>query len=472
MDNETRMVYCDSYNRSHRIIDILESFKTLETSGVVVSTAGRVVAKRSMGKAVFFDIADFSGRIQCLGGMAQLGEEQFNLLVKVVKVGDIVGVSGKPFITRRGENTIALAGMKLLTTSLLPLPEKFHGLNDLNLRYRRRYLDLISNSEAREVFRKRALIISGIRHFLEERGFIEAETPIFQKNPCGASANPFRTHHDAKDIDLFLRISPETFLKQLVVGGMDKVYEIGKNFRNEGVDASHLQEFTMLEFYVAYWNFLDNMKFVQEMIQHVLRMTVGSLSLDYQGVGIDFSGDWKAVNYRDRVLEDSGIDVLAYREAEDLLAEIQARRIDLGEIPARISLGGLIDRLYKKVSRHKLVQPTFLVHHPASLIPLARPNGQNPQVVDSFQVLVNGWEIAKAYSELADPKLQRRLLEEQLAMRGAGDEEAMFLDADFITSLEYGMPPVSGVGLGIDRLTALITNQRNLADVVLFPLMK
>jgi lysyl-tRNA synthetase class 2 len=351
------------------------------------------------------------------------------------------------------------------------LPEKFHGLSDIETRYRQRYLDLIVNPDVRDVFMKRSMILSLLREQLGSAGFIEVETPVFQKSPCGASANPFVTHHNAKDVDLYLRISPETFLKQLIVGGMNRIYEIGKNFRNEGMDASHLQEFTMLEWYASYWNYLDNIDFAKNMVKSIILRVSGSLELEYQGTSINFN-KWQTVNYRDLVLGDCGIDVLSFGKSSDLLIEIRRRGIDVGEVAPSISIGNLIDKLYKKVSRPKLIQPTILMNHPAVLIPLARRNDDNPLLVDSFQIIVNGWELAKGYSELSDSNMQRELLEEQALSRQAGDSEAMFLDEDFLLALEYGMPPVSGVGIGIDRLTAIVTNQRNLTDVILFPLMR
>ena len=465
-------VYRDSFARTHQPHELVNDFETLLAYNQIVSVPGRVIAKRVMGKVTFFIIADSEGKIQCFGDTDHLGDDGYTSLVRTIKIGDIIGTTGHVFVTRRGEKTIMADRIELLTTALLPLPEKWHGLTDLETRYRQRYLDLIANENTRRVFRMRSKIIAAMRHRLEKDNFTEVETPIFQKNPCGASANPFVTHHDAKDINLYMRISPETFLKQLVVGGMDRVYEIGKNFRNEGLDASHLQEFTMLEYYASYWNYRDNMRYIRELIQHVTRETLGILQINYQGIDLDFAAEWRVVEYRDLVLEDSGIDVLAFNQVADLLRVIREHHIDLGEVPPHASFGTVIDKLYKRVSRPKLVQPTFLLHHPAVLMPLARPNDKDPRIIDSFQVLVNGWEIAKAYSELGDPNLQRRLLEEQVTLRSTGDDEAMFLDTDFLTSLEYGMPPVSGAGIGIDRFAAILTNQRNLTDVVLFPLLR
>lgn len=465
------MTYLDSFKRTHDIGTVFVKFDELKSSKSKILIAGRIMAKRVMGKVVFFDIQDGSGRMQCFGSKGILPEETFANLKKNSKIGDIVGVIGFVFVTQKNEKTVNVEDFQILSSSIRDLPDKFHGLNDTETRYRKRYLDLIMNSETRDIFRKRFEIISTVREFLKKNDFVEVETPIFQNNPCGASANPFKTHHDAMNLDMYLRISPETFLKQLIVGGMEKIFEIGKSFRNEGIDSSHLQEFTMLEYYVAYWNYQDNITFIQQLLRDVVLKIIGKLQFEYKGVILDFEKDWNVVNYRELVLMDSGIDILAYDNLYDLEREIQNKKIDLGDIK-NISLGNLIDKLYKKCSRPNLIQPTILVHHPASLIPLARLNDSDNRVIDSFQVLVGGWEIVKAYSELADPVLQRRLLEEQVGLRKSGDNEAMFLDEDFLTSLEYGMPPVSGLGLGIDRLVAIMTNQKNLKDVILFPMMK
>jgi len=464
-------VYRDYYERTHTIAEVRENFETLLADKAVVSLAGRVLSKRKMGKMMFFHIFDEKGSLQIFADVASLGKDEFKDLSNEMKIGFIVGITGSVFFTRTGEKTVNATNLEILTPSQKPLPEKFHGLINVETRYRQRYLDLIANEESRNVFRVRSQILRLIRNFLEINGFSEVETPIFQKSPCGASANPFITHHDAKGVDLYLRISPETFLKQLIVGGMDRIYEIGKNFRNEGIDVSHLQEFTMLEWYASYWNYKANIDFSKNLINHVVENTYGTDKIEYQGNIFDFSS-WQTVSYRELVLADSGIDVLAYTDSSSLILAMKEKGINLDGVDFSTSLGVLIDKLYKKVSRPKLIQPTVLVNHPAVLIPLAKRNDENDQLIDSFQILINGWEIAKGYSELADPDLQRRLLEEQSLSRLAGDKEAMFLDEDFLLSLEYGMPPVSGVGIGIDRLTSILTNQKNLNDVIFFPLMR
>lgn len=463
--------YPDSFLKSHSIAQVTLEHEVLVESGAEITTAGRVLARRTFGKIVFLDIQDFSSKIQCYVREDVLGSTKQAFVSKQLKIGDVIGVRGTAFLPKSGERSIKINDVTLLSEATLPFPEKYHGLVDQETRYRQRYLDIIMNPEARRIFQTRFSVLKELRRFLDDRGFIEVETPIFQHNPCGASANPFRTRHDAKGIDLYLRISPETYLKQLIVAGIDRVYEIGKNFRNEGVDPTHLQEFTMLEFYASYWSYRENIIFVQELLREIIQRSTGGLSVPCNEITLDFGAEWKQVKYRDILLAGTGIDVLEVRNTTELLAEMKRCGVEI-EHEKTESLGSMVDRLYKRFVRPNLVQPTILMQHPAYLLPLARPNDEDPRVVDSFQVLVNGWEVAKAYSELADPELQRSLLEGQSKFREDGDMEAMFLDEDFLLSLKYGMPPVSGVGIGIDRLLAILTNQRNLNEVVLFPLMK
>lgn len=322
-----------------------------------------------------------------------------------------------------------------------------------------------------ERFLTRARIIRTLRDFLDSHGFVEVETPVLQTTPSGAIANPFVTRHQALDLPLFLRIAPETYLKRCIAGGFDRVYELARSFRNEGMDPSHLQDFTLLEYYAAYWNYRDNMRFTQQLITHVLREVKGGLKLDYQGRTIDFEGDWEVVSLRDLLLRDTGIDIDRHPDAASLREEVRRRGIDLQDLES-MGHGALIDNLYKKVSRPGLVGPLFLIHHPIELSPLARRSDHNPRVTDRFQLVVNGWEIVNAYSELVDPLDQRGRLEEQAGLRRGGDREAMAMDEDFLTAMEHGMPPMSGWGLGVDRFICLLTDQENLRDVILFPLMK
>ena len=372
-------------------------------------------------------------------------------------------------LTRTGERTVRVNELVLLSKSLLPLPDKFAGLTDDETRYNKRFLDILMDPSVRERFRFRSHVIHEIRSFLHQHRFEEVETPMLQALACGANASAFETHHDALDRTLYLRIAPETYLKRLMIAGFDRVYEIGKNFRNEGIDRSHLQEFTMLEWYVAYWNMWDNLQFIHLLLQSVITNVRSSLTVELPEVTINFGGEWPVVTYQDLVEGDCGIDILAYNRVEELLEVIREKNIDIGDVKGA-SLATVIDKLYKKVSRPKLIQPTFIINYPASLLPLARPNDQDPRVVDAFQLLVNGWEIVKAYSELCDPLLQRQKLEEQSSAKLAGDEEAMQLDEPYLEAMEHGMPPNSGLGLGIDRLVCLLTGQTNLKEVILFPI--
>ena len=454
-------VYPDSFDVS---VSLAEAQDLLDEEPV--SVAGRIVGFRPHGKLIFADLQDIEGKLQ-VAFTAKLPGNIFKFVSELLNLGDFIGVKGKMATSHSNERTVAVEDAVFLCKSLLPLPSKHEGATDEELRQRKRHLDLIANEESRHAFLMRSRIISFIRRYLDDRGFLEVETPTLQKEACGASARPFVTHHNALDMDLYLRISPETYLKRLIVGGFTKVYEIGKNFRNEGTGSpQHLQEFTMLEWYVAYWNYKRNLTFIREMLQEIIGKFCGGLKIEYQGRTLDFSGEWEQCKYSDLVLEETGIDLSEIETLEQLRSEIQRKGLDL-DCEKYMSLGSLMDALYKKTVRPKLVQPMFLMEHPAELVPLARRNDDNPRVLDMFQVVVNGWEIVKAYSELVDPEEQKARLLEQ-----AGDDEAMMLELDYIECMEYGMPPNSGLGLGIDRLVALLTNQRNLRGVTLFPMMR
>ena len=439
-----------------------------------VALAGRVVLYRPLGALVFGHLQDRSGRVQFSLRRETLGEQRLAALGSAFGMGDFVGITGRMWTTRRGERTVDAEQLAVLQRAMRPMPDKWAGVRNREIVYRKRYLDLLYSEESRARFATRSRTITAIRRFLDERGFVEVETPILQPAASGAAARPFSTRHNALDRELFLRVSPETYLKRLVAGGMDRVYELGRNFRNEGVDASHLQEFTMLEWYVAYANYRDNMALVRELIQSLLVALCGGLVLEVEGRRLDFSGDWAEVDYRAAVREHTGIDLAAVRDAPALRAAISAAglQLDLGPAGGPASYGGLADLLYKRTVRPGLLQPTFLVHHPAELVPLARRSDADPTRLDMFQVVVDGAEIVKAYSELVDPVEQRVRLEEQVALRSAGDEEAMMLEEDFVEAMEYGMPPMSGLGLGIDRLVAMMSGVSNLRDVVLFPQMR
>lgn len=437
-----------------------------------VHLAGRVVLWRNMGGLVFGHLQDQSGRVQVSLQKRELGAERFKEWAGSVSLGDHVGVTGHLWTTNKGERTVAVSDLTVLSRAQRPMPDKWAGIADTEVRYRRRYLDLLANPESRQRFLTRSRVIPLIRRHLDDHDFIEIETPILQAAASGASARPFSTHHNALDRDFYLRISPETYLKRAVAGGLDRVYELGRNFRNEGIDSSHLQEFTMLEWYAAYWDYRDNMAFLQGLVQHVVRSVTGSDTVTFQGVDLDFGGDWPVIDYREAVRAATGIDLRERRDVKDLRAAIEEAGLGGDGLDDVVSWGTLVDLLYKRTVRPTLVQPCFLVHHPAELVPLARRSDDDGDVLDMFQVVVHGWEIVKAYSELIDPVEQRARLEEQAALRAAGDDETMMMEEDFIEAMEFGMPPMSGLGLGIDRFVALLTDAPTLRDVVLFPQMQ
>lgn len=459
--------YGERFERTHS----LSKAKSLPLGTDGIRVAGRVFTIRIFGRLVFATILDFTGKMQVALQERTLGKESFAFFKKYIDIGDFVGFEGKLFKTKMGEITIDVKRFELLSKALRPLPEKWHGLQDRELKYRQRYLDLIMNEESRERFIKRTKIIKSIRDFLDNQGFLEVETPVLQTKPSGAIATPFMTHHNALDMDLYLRIAPETYLKRVIAGGFEKVYEFARCFRNEGIDPSHLQDFTLLEYYVAYWNFEDNMKFTKELITHVLREVNGTLTLKTRGKEIHFDGEWEVITMRDLIMRDTGIDYKLCNDEKNLIEEIKKRGIEIQDIE-KMGFGTIIDNLYKKISRPNIDGPLFIIHHPIELSPLARKNSVNPEVTDRFQLVVAGWEIVNAYSELIDPIDQRQRFEKQMEIRAKGDEETMVMDEDFLLAMEHGMPPMSGWGMGIDRFVALLTDQENLRDVVLFPLMK
>lgn len=459
--------YPDRFPPSHRCADVA----TLTSVSIdeQVHVCGRIRLIRIMGGATFMHIADESGQVQLYLQKQILGETAYANAKQLLDLADFIGVAGTVFRTRTGEITVRVSSYQLLAKALREPPEKFHGLKDEELCLRKRYLDIMTNPECHERFLQRSRIIHQLRNHLNANNFTEVETPILQPTASGANAQPFTTKHTALDRDFFMRIAPETYLKRLLVAGYERVFEIGKNFRNEGMDRSHLQEFTMLEYYAAWWNVWDNLDFCRRMLQEIISDVCGTLRISYADTELDFSGEWRTVEFQKLVLNDCGIDVLAYDQPNDLLEAAQQRGIDIGPVQ-RLSLGTILDRLYKVVSRPKLIQPTILVHHPAVLSPLARRNDDDPRVVDQFQLVVAGWEVVKAYSELVDPRLQRQTFNQQHEALSQGDTEAMMVDEAFLEAMEHGMPPNSGLGLGIDRLVALLTNQQNLKEVVLFPL--
>ena len=432
--------------------------------------AGRIVLNRSFGKLAFAHLMDRSGRVQVAFTLDELGEEGMARAAEI-QLGDIVGVDGLRWTTRKGEPTVRVKSFELLQRTRTGFPDKWAGVTDVETRLRKRYLELVLDDQSRARFLKRTWIEDALRETLNELDFLEVETPVLQPQASGASARPFITHHNALDIDLYLRIAPETYLKRLVAGQFDRVYEIARCFRNEGLDPSHLQEFTMLEWYAAYWDYTDNMRFTQRLIQAAAQAANGSTIVRYGDRELDFGGEWPVVEYRPAVAEECGIDLAAIAREADPVAALSAAMERAGlEVPEteRVSFARLADSLYKRTLRPKLVDPCFLVGHPAELVPLARRNDDDPTKLDMFQVVANGWELAKGYSELVDPEEQRARLLEQ----AGGDDEAMALEEDFIEAMEFGMPPMSGVGVGVDRLTALLTDAPTLREVVLFPQMR
>lgn len=466
--------YCNPYPEKYEVTHSIKEASSLEDGTENVRIAGRVVFLRKMGKLSFMRIRDIEGSIQVSMQLDLVGEEAYKFMKSSIDVGDFIGVCGEMVTTQTGEKTLKTHEFQFLGKALKPLPEKFHGLTDQEMKYRNRYVDLIMNEDARERFLLRSKLIWEIRSFLNNHGYIEIETPILNNKASGALARPFKTHHNALDIDLYLRIAPETYLKRAIVGGFTKVYEFARCFRNEGMDTTHLQDFTMLEGYGAYLNYRDNMKFLQEMIQTVVENLFGKLELTINGSIVDISGDWESISMRDLILRYCPIDIYEYDTKEKLLDKIKEEKLDIdSETPLEdMGYGNLVDQLYKKVARVHIVKPVFLTEHPISLSPLARANDNHPELTDRFQLVINGAEIINAYSELVDPIEQERRLEEQARLKSNGDEEAMMMDRDYIGAMEYGMPPISGWGIGIDRLVQILTDAENIKDCVMFPLMK
>ncbi len=466
--------YCNPYPEKYEVTNSIKEARELVDGTQDVKIAGRIIFMRKMGKLSFLRIRDIEASIQVSMQLDLVGEEAYKFMKTSIDVGDFIGVKGEIVTTQTGEKTLRTHEFEFLGKALKPLPEKFHGLSDQELKYRNRYVDLIMNEDARERFLLRSKLIWEIRSFLNNHGYVEIETPILNNKASGAMAKPFKTHHNALDIDLYLRIAPETYLKRAIVGGFTKVFEFARCFRNEGMDTTHLQDFTMLEGYGAYLNYQDNMKFLQEMIQTVVKNLFGKLELTIDGVTVDVSGDWESISMRDLILKYTPIDIYEYDTKEKLLEKIKTEKIEIdSETPLEnLGYGNLVDQLYKKVARPHVVKPCFLTKHPISLSPLARANDDNPNLTDRFQLIINGAEIINAYSELVDPIEQEKRLEEQAKLKNNGDEEAMMMDRDYIGAMEYGMPPISGWGIGIDRLVQILTDAENIKDCVLFPLMK
>ena len=464
--------YPSHYHRSHtteQAVALLEDIEKGVTKDKKVSVAGRVTAIRRMGKSSFLDIHDGSGKIQLLFQNTHKLEEKALELFKDLDIGDIIGVEGNLLRTKSGEPTIWVGEFTLLAKSLQPLPEKWHGLSDIDTRYRQRYLDLIANAETKQIFRIRSQIIASIRQFLNQRGFIEVETPVLQPSAGGALAQPFITHHHALDRDLYLRIAPELHLKRLIIGGFDKVYEVGRTFRNEGVSTQHNPEFTMLESYEAYADYNDVMAMLEEMVYEVSLQVLGTAEVGFGENTINFKPPWQRLGLRQAVEEYSGIDFVKYPTADGLRERM--RSLDIKVDPDK-NWAKLVDELLKTFVKPKLIQPTFIIDYPVSMSPLAKNKAGEERVAERFQALAGGLEIGNAYSELNDPIEQRERFEEQMKERQGEDEERWTIDEDYLLALEYGMPPTGGLGVGIDRLVMVLTGQQSIRQVILFPQLK
>lgn len=440
--------------------------ETLEAEPISCSLAGRIVAMRDFGKAAFAHIQDTTGKMQVYFRKNILGEK-FNLLKKL-DIGDIIGLKGRLFRTKTNELTVEIYDFVLLTKSLRPLPEKWHGLRDIETRYRQRYVDLIVNPQVRKTFVKKSIIIKAVRDFLESKGFIEVETPMMHPIPGGATAKPFKTYHNALGTDLYLRIAPELYLKRLLVGGYERVYELNRNFRNEGISTKHNPEFSMLEFYIAYRDYNFLMSLTEELITYVAQKTVGTLKIPYGEEVIDLTPPWPRISMFD-ALKQKGVPEDIFRNSEKSQSWAEANNI---EIERDAAPEKILDEIFKEKVEPQLIQPTFIIDYPVGLSPLAKKKPDNPELVERFELFITAREIANAFSELNDPIDQKERFLMQAEAKAQGDEEAHWMDEDFVRALEYGMPPAAGEGIGIDRLVMLLTNAHSIRDVILFPQLK
>ncbi|NVN98234.1 MAG: lysine--tRNA ligase [Geobacteraceae bacterium] len=463
--------YPNSFRQENTSADIVAGFgeiTEIPEKAAEFTVAGRMIARRSFGKAAFIQLQDRKGRMQLYVRKDVIGDEAFDIFENY-DIGDIIGATGWPFRTKTGELSLHVTEITLLTKSLLPLPEKFHGLTDVETRYRQRYVDLIVNPDVREVFFKRAKIVSLIREFMVKRDFLEVETPMMHQIPGGAAARPFITHHNTLDMELYLRIAPELYLKRLVVGGFDRVFEINRNFRNEGISVRHNPEFTMMEFYQAYATYEDLMDFTEEMLCHVAEQVLGTLDFPYQGQDISFVRPWKRLTVKEAIVEYGGVPLKTVNDRE--LALTYARSIGL-EVSENIGYGRLITEIFEEVAEPKLIQPTFITQYPTEVSPLSRKSDNDPEFVDRFEFFCAGREMANAFSELNDPVDQKERFLAQVEAKKGGDEEAHYMDEDYIRALEYGLPPTAGEGIGIDRLVMLLTDSPSIRDVILFPQLR
>ncbi|MFW5991958.1 MAG: lysine--tRNA ligase [Halanaerobiaceae bacterium] len=459
--------FAEKYSVSHHASDIEENFSRLE--GSEVSLAGRVMALRTHGKASFADLMDMSGEIQLYIRVDDVGEENYEFFQEL-DIGDIIGIEGTVFKTNRGQVSVQVASFKLLTKSLRPLPEKYHGLKDKETRYRQRYLDLIVNPDVKDTFILRSKIVRFFRDFLEERGFLEVETPMMHPIPGGATARPFVTHHNTLDMDLYLRIAPELYLKKLIVGGFEKVFEINRNFRNEGMSYKHNPEFTTMELYQAQADYYDMMEITEDIIVETAREVLGTTSITYEDTEIDLSKPWQRLTMVEAVKEYTGLDFEQFENGTE--AKEKAGEIGITFEEEDVSWGTVLNEIFEERVEEHLIQPVFIKDYPIEVSPLAKKRKDDPRLTYRFEAFIYTREMANAFSELNNPFEQRKRFEQQMARREKGDDEAQMLDEDFVRALEYGMPPTGGLGIGIDRLVMLLTDSSSIRDVILFPTMR
>ncbi|MGI6225741.1 MAG: lysine--tRNA ligase [Peptococcales bacterium] len=458
----------DKFEPTHHAQEILDKAQEFIDSQEEVVVAGRLMAKRGHGKAGFANLQDVSGQIQIYSRLNDVGEENHDLFKKA-DIGDILGVRGTIFITQKGEVTIAVKELTFLTKSLRPLPEKFHGLKDVELRYRQRYVDMIMNPEVKHTFILRSKIIKAMREFLDQRGFLEVETPTLHAIAGGASARPFITHHNALDIDLYMRIALELHLKRLIVGGIERVYEIGRVFRNEGISTKHNPEFTMMELYQAYGDYHDMMRITEEMVAYIAQKCLGTTKIMYQGTEIDLTPPWTRITMVDAVKKYAGIDFNEIQSDEE--AREAAKKLHIA-VPKDATKGSVLNEIFEETVEPNLIQPTFIMDYPIEVSPLAKRKTDDPNFTSRFEAFIVGRETANAFSELNDPIDQKERFMRQVEEREKGDEEAHMMDEDFVRALEYGMPPTGGLGIGIDRLIMLLTDSASIRDVILFPTLR
>ncbi len=454
------------FNPTHKSITILNEFESLENQEVVI--AGRIMTKRVMGKASFAHILDSEGQIQIFVQINELGKEAYDEF-KAMDIGDIIGVKGIVFRTKKGEISVKTKEITLLSKSLQPLPEKWHGLKDTDLRYRHRHVDLIVNPDVKKAFIIRSKVIQGIRNYLDTRGFLEVDTPILHNTAGGASARPFITHHNTLNMDMYLRIATELHLKRLIIGGFDKVYEMGRIFRNEGMSIKHNPEFTTIELYQAYADYEDMMDLTEDMIATVAKDVLGTTQIEYQGQPVDLTPPWNRMTMVEAVKKYTGIDFDSFTETEEAVKALKEIGIDMDK---PVTWGEALNIAFEEKVEDKLIQPTFIINYPVEISPLAKRMDEDPRLTYRFELFITGRELANAFSELNDPIDQKERFIEQAKQRAAGDEEAHMMDEDFVNALEIGMPPTGGLGIGIDRLIMLLTDSYSIRDVILFPTMK